>query len=56
MAKKDPLLSQNLLKFNFFVCFFKVFSGKKVKKCKKMVTPSQRHVFYFILYTLSDRL
>ena len=53
MTKKDlllPKIGQNLAFLNFF---FKDFSAKKVKKCKKWVTPSQRHVFYFILYTLS---
>ncbi len=46
--KRPPPLPQYLLKFNFFDCFFfKVFSDKKVKKCKKGVTSSQRHVFLF---------
>ena len=51
LAKIDFFTSQNLLKFNFFSCFFFNFFGAKILKSQKnMVIPSQRHVFYFILY------
>ena len=55
MAKKDPLLPQNLLKFNFFGCFFlKFFQAKKLKSTKNGPPPPS--VMYFISFYKHSRL
>ena len=54
MAKKDPLLPHNLLKFNIFVCFFlKFFQAKKLKSAKKGSPPPS--VMYFISFYTHSR-
>ncbi len=55
MAKKDLLLPQNLLKFNFFGCFFlKFFQAKKVKSAKNGPPPPS--VMYFISFYTHSRI
>jgi len=53
-AKKDTFLSKNLLKLNFFSCFFfNFFQAKKLKSPKKgQPLPASCILFHFIHFPL----